>query len=507
MTKNKALLNVASATIFKILIVLITIVSRSILMKQIGEEATGLFSLYTSIIGFLAIVELGVGTAITFSLYKPIVEQKKDIVSALYFLYRKIYFIIGLIILGLGLILIPFIPFFAKNQTGTFNIYFTFFIFLGAQIVTYFYAHKSSFINAHLDNYVTTIIHSLGLIIAAALQILVLLIFKDFTLFLLSILVGNVFQFVLTNIVFSRKYKNLINDNKVLDSDVKNDVIVKVKALFFHRIGGLIINTVDSLIIGAFIGVEILGFYSNYLSIVVGMISVLTLVFSSLTSIIGHSFAKNSKAVVLGQFKLMYLLNFIIGFVAFLGFFMIINPLIESLFTSASILSKDIVFIITISYFIQFMRHSVLTFKDASGLFYEDRFKPLIEGIVKLILSFIFVTFWGIQGLLISTIITNLMITHTVEPYVLFKYGFSHSPKRHYFVNYLLIIIFSVLIYLLNLVEFPIIHSNLISILIYGSASVLFSIILLIIAISISKSFRNSFLILWRFVFSKRAKQ
>ena len=174
MNKRKALINILTSTIFKVIIVIVTIFARSILMQQIGEEATGLFSLYTSIIGFLAIAELGVGTAITFSMYKPIVNGEKNIVSALYYLYRKIYLIIFTVILSIGLLLTPFVPMLAKDNTGLFNIYGTYLLFLGAQVVTYLYAHKTSLINAHLDNYVTTTLHSLGLILTSVLQIIVL---------------------------------------------------------------------------------------------------------------------------------------------------------------------------------------------------------------------------------------------------------------------------------------------------------------------------------------------
>lgn len=131
----------------------------------------------------------------------------------------------------------------------------------------------------------------------------------------------------------------------------------------------------------------------------------------------------------MSQFKQIYVLNFVIAFIFFFGFFVVIDPLIIILFEEASVLPRDIVLIITINYFVQFMRQATLTFKDASGLFYQDRFKPLVEGIVNLILSLILVYILGIQGVLIATIFTNLFITHTVEPFVLYRYGFESKVK------------------------------------------------------------------------------
>jgi len=498
MNKRKALINILTSTIFKVIIVIVTIFARSILMRQIGEEATGLFSLYTSIIGFLAIAELGVGTAITFSMYKPIINGDKDTVSALYYLYRKIYLIIFTIILAIGLLLTPLVPLLAKDNTGMFNIYGTYLLFLSAQLITYLYAHKTSFINAYLDNYITTTIHSIGLIIAAILQISVLYVTKNFTYFFVAILVGNIFQWVVTGTVFSKRYKKHINDNKILDKSIKNDVVVKVKALFLHRIGGLLVNTTDSIIISAFIGVSLLGFYSNYVAIMVGMVSVLSLIFTSITSIIGHSFAKNTKDIYLKQFKLIYTINFIVGFVFFLGYYMVIDPLVIILFDNTAFLPRDLVLIITLNYFIQFMRHTTLTFKDASGLFYQDRFKPLVEGVANVILSLILVNFWGIKGVLVATIATNIFITHIVEPHVLFKYGFEKKAKNYYLINYSFIGFFALVLTIIYFIPLYTFSNNYIAILIYGSSSVLFSLILFSIAYISSKKIREQLTPLFR---------
>lgn len=490
MNRRKAFINILTSTIFKVFIVLITIFARSVLMRQIGEEATGLFSLYTSILGFLSIAELGVGTAITFSMYKPIVAGDKNMVSALYFLYKKIYRIIFFVIFAIGILITPLVPLLAKNQTGSYNIYLTYILFLGAQVITYLYGHKTSLINAHLDNYVTTTIHSIGLIVGAALQIFVLLKYKNFDLFFASIIIGNLIQWVLTEVIYKVKYRNLINGQKKIDDDLKKDVIVKVKALFLHRIGGLLVNTGDSIIISTIIGVGILGYYSNYITIVNGMISVLTLVFTSITNIVGHSYAKNSKEVYHKQFIQIYLLNYLIAFVFFLGFFMVIDPLVILLFTEASVLPRDVVFIITISYFVQFMRHATLTFKDAAGLFYYDRFKPLIEGLTNLGLSLLFVFIFGIQGVLIATIITNLAITHTIEPHVLFKYSFQRDKRKYYVVNYFLMLVFLFVTGVMSFVPLPSFESGYLSILVNGVYSLFVSFVSLFLIFSVSKKAR-----------------
>ena len=110
MDKHRSVLNVTISIIFRVLTLVATLVTRRVLIRYIGNDMNGLNSLYLSIIGFLSVAELGVGSAITFCMYKPIVEGDNDKVAALYGLFRKLYRIIGCVIFAAGLIFLPFLP-------------------------------------------------------------------------------------------------------------------------------------------------------------------------------------------------------------------------------------------------------------------------------------------------------------------------------------------------------------------------------------------------------------
>src|SRR5690606_8724501 len=138
-------------------------------------------------------------------------------------------------------------------------------------------------------------------------------------------------------------------------------------------------------------------------------------------------------------------------------------------------LEREISIVLTINYFIQFSRQATLVFRDASGTFYYDRYKPLIEGVINLIISIIFVQFWGVSGVLISTILTNLFICDIVEPWVLYKYAFNKKPFKFYLTNYLFIVYFILIV--IGFESIPIYFSRpLYSLLTKGSLSVLISI-------------------------------
>lgn len=492
MYKTKAYRNILTSVLYKVLILIVGLITRRYMVNILGDEITGIYSLFISILGFLAVAELGIGSAIVFSMYKPISDGDIDKVSALYHLYKKIYLIIFLVINLVGLIITPFLPVLASGFTIGKEIYFTYILFLVSTSISYLYAYKSSFINAHMDNHITNSIRSIFQIVELVVQVFIIIWLESFIIFLAVHLISNISQWIATNYIFSKRYKHLTNNNKELSPLLTKEVKDKTKAMFYHKVGGLLVNTMDSLIISAFIGVNVLGKYSNYVLIITSMIGILSLVFTSIVTVLGHAFAKFTKNILNTQFKKIYLVNFLMGMIFFLGFFSVSEELIKILFNDKVVLESELVIIMTLNYFIQFMRLTVLSFKDASGTFYQDRYKPIVEGVTNLFLSLLFVYFWGLPGVLIATIITNLMIAHTIEPFVLYKYGFEMNPKKYYIHHYLGMLLFSVLIVLFKLIPFPNYNNLYLLLIIKGLTSILVSAVVMLILYITIVDFRTN---------------
>ena len=451
MDKRKSLLNVSVSIGFKLITMMMVIVVKRFLIQTCGNEVNGLNALYLSIIGFLSVAELGVGGAITFCMYKPIVEGDNDTVSALYHLFRRLYCIIGGSIFTVGLILTPFIKVFAKDyQQLDVNLYFTFFLMLISVETTYLFSAKTSLINAYKNNYITTAISSAGIIIQYILQIIVLLITKSFACYLICRSIAVLIQWIATEIITKRNYSAIVSNKAKLNADTKREVGKNIKAMFMHKIGSVLVNTVDSVIISMFVGVVALGEYSNYSTILASLTGVLKLVFTSLTSVLGHFYVRANKETVLRYSEAFHLFNYALGTVFYLGYYAVIDNLIGILFSVDLIVSKSISFVITLNGFVHFLRQSTLAFREATGTFYNDRWKPLFEGCANIVLSILFVQWMGVPGVIVATIFTNLLICHVVEPYVLYKNAFMTSPKKFYMKNYSMIGLFVIALALLH---------------------------------------------------------
>lgn len=489
--KKKGLLNVFVSVSFRIILLFAAIFVRRYLIKYVGNEVNGINSLYLSIIGFLSVAELGIGNAITFCMYKPIVAKEWDKVSALYQLLKKLYLIIGGIILTVGLCIMPFLPYLAKGyQSIDIDLYSTFLLMLISVVLTYFYSAKTSLINAYKNDYITTTISSLGNVLQYVLQIIVVVVTRSFVAYLFCRIIAVTIQWAFTEIFTRKEYKCIISKKSYVTPETKTEVIHNFKAMFMHKVGYVLVNTVDSMIISAFIGVVVLGKYSNYTTIMTSMVAVLNLFFTPLTSVIGHLFVEESKQKVKSYYNFFYGFNYVVGVVFFLGYYAVIDNIIEICFGNGLELSSQIVFVITLNYFIQFMRKATLLFRDATGTFYNDRWKPIFEGGLNLILSIIFVQWFDIVGVIVATIITNLFICHVIEPYVLHKYAFCMSAKKFCLQNYVYILGFTIV---LPVAKFCMIECNnaFFELMINGMISLGFSIPLGIVMLFVNADFRN----------------
>ena len=210
------------SVVFKVLLLIGAILVRRYLIKYTGNGVNGLNSLYVSIIGFLSVAELGVGSAITFCMYKPIVEGDNDKVSALYHLFTRLYLVIGAIILVAGCIILPILPYLASGHDQVDqNLYLTFFLFLVSVVVTYLFSSKTSLINAYKNNYITTAINSCGMLMQYGLQILVLFLTQSFVWYLVCAIVSAVAQWGVTEIVARIKYNPIIKNKQKIDAETK----------------------------------------------------------------------------------------------------------------------------------------------------------------------------------------------------------------------------------------------------------------------------------------------
>ncbi len=430
--------NLASNIGIMLITIILGFVTRKIFVDNVGVEYLGLNGLLQNILGVMTLLESGFATSVVYNLYKPIANDDRPRIIALLQLYRKVYRYIAFGVFLCTLAIYPFLNYIIKDAENLEYVSVVYFIFVFNSLIQYFTAYKWSIINANQKNYKLTtinIIYQIGLSLS---KIAILYYTKNYILYLvIEALFGlglnvaivrkanKMFPFIVTKI----KYK--------VEPEIKQNIITNMKALFFHALGGYFMHSTDNIIISSFVGIAVVGLYSNY-TLITGMVKTfINNILNSFSESVGNLIASESKEKVYEVFQTIFFINFIVVSVPIIILYNTINPFIDWWLGDEYQLSQFILYIILFNFFIDNMRNCTLTFKVKSGIFVQDRFTPLIQGIINLIISLLLVNYLELAGVLIATGISILSIGFWQWPRLIYKHTFN-KPLWNYFKYYII---------------------------------------------------------------------
>lgn len=440
-------INAIVSIVAQIITIVTTFISRKIFLMTLGETVLGINSLFSQIISMMSLVELGIGSAIIYSLYKPLADENTPQIAAIMRLYRKIYTIIGILVLVIGVCITPFIKWFITGDISAVDhLYLIFLLFVINASLSYFNAYKQNLIVADQKKYITIIYHYGLFVILNIFQIVVLFRTGNFILYLiLQILVTILENAILsykTKIMYPylSKYKEEKVETQTIDHMKKN-----VKALICHRVGGIFVSSTDTLIISKFVGIVVVGKYTNYNYITNAFNTLTSNLFSSFTSSVGNYNVNATSNDNYKLFKKIFFLNFIVFSFISICCYCLMNDFIRIFFGPKMLLDDFVVILMVLKFYFNGMRSALLTYKDALGIYHEDRFRPMLEGTMNLVLSLVLVKFIGLEGIIFATIVSNLVVNLSIEPRVVFKMKFDRSVSEYlskyvmYFVMFITI--------------------------------------------------------------------
>lgn len=426
----------------QILNLLIQFVSRTFFIKILGNEYLGINGLFSNILTILSLADMGIGTVLIYSMYKPLAENNEEKMKALMNIYKKIYNIIALTVLIIGLCITPFLQVFIKDMPNIRHIRFIFILYLLNTVVSYLCVYKISIINADQKNYIVTTRQQIFNLIANFIMIMVLVTTHNFILYLIVQMLFSIISNIYLSSLAEKMYP-FIKDTKgyKLTKEEKRQIKKDTFAMMLHKIGGVVVGGTDNLIMSAMIGLEAVGIYSNYLLIINAIKKFTTQYFNSMSASIGNLNAMKDKEYSYDIFKKVFFGNFWIFTFCSICLFCLLNPFIEIWVGIDYTFHISIVAAIVISFYIEGMRQTVLIFREAMGIFTKDQLKPVIEAIVNLIVSVMLTLKFGIIGIILGTIISMLFVCVWIEARILFKYGFSKNVIEFFkiYAKYLVI--------------------------------------------------------------------
>lgn len=436
-TEN-SLRNIRFALIFQAAGILVSFFTRKIFVQVLTQEYLGLDGTFANILSMLSLAELGVGNAITYSLYKPLAENDREQITALMALYRRVYHVIGIVVAVLGCALTPFLPVIIRDLPNIPRIRLIYLLFVLNTSLSYFYIYKQSLIMADQRQYIVTTCHYGLKMLLFLMQAVFLLLTHNYFVYL-GLQIGTT---LLENRILSHQadslypYLKTIHSGKLKQGTTKQ-ILRNTKAMMLHQVGGVVVFGTDNLLISYFVGVVAVGMYSNYLMVTNGLKSVYTQLFRSLTASVGNLGATADPEQALPVFcKVNFVGNWLYGF-STVCLVILFNPFITLWVGEEYQFNQLVVCLIALNFYVTGMRRATLTFREAYGLYWYDRYKPVAESVINLSVSAVLAVPYGVAGIFIGTFVSTMTTCFWIEPIVLFKYGLHASP-RPFFKDYAL---------------------------------------------------------------------
>lgn len=426
---------------------------RTVFIYFLGKEYLGIDGLFLSIISVLNLAELGIESGIIYCLYRPIAENDIYKIQAYMKYYKKAYMCIGCIIAMVGLCLVPYLPFLMKGVDDIVNVKFIYLLYLGQTVVSYiFFAYRSALFTASQKKSILHIIQSITIVGVSVFQILDLIFLKSFVGYIMLGLGGNIFNNILVAIASERFYPEIWkkNDSR-LTQEERCDLKKKICGLAMYKFSGTVLSSTDNLIISGFIGTSELGLYTNYTLLFQYIQAIPALLFDSLTASIGNINVVENKEKKLLIFKKLNFLNFWIYGFSGIEMLCITNYFIEEIWIGKDyLLNNSVVIFLFLNYITAGLQQTVIAHKDACGLFWEGRWRPVFSGVLNLVISILLVRPFGIEGVIVGTIISRFLTTWWFDPWLIYKYVFEEKPYNYY-VTYVKRLIYICLIAVLTL--------------------------------------------------------
>ena len=435
---KKTLLNARVNTIFYFLILILSFFSRKIFLDCLGAEFIGLTGTLYNLLGFLNLVELGIGTAIGYVLYKPLYDKDQEQINEIISVFGYLYHCVGYIILVAGVLLSLFLPIIFPDITIELPVvYAAYYSFLASSLIGYFINYKQTLLSADQRNYVVTAYFQTANIVKVIIQLISAHYTGNYYLWIaIEFFFGIIYAFILNwkiNEVYPWLKSNVRNGRALLGKH--NKIITLTKQVFAHKIGTFVQLQLSPFLIYAFASLQSVAYYGNYTLLTSKVSGLFVNFLGSSSAGVGNLIAEGNKEKILRIYWELLSIRFLFAGISTLFLYYIIPPFITLWIGSEYVMSESILILVLTGYVLGILRGTTDEFISAHGL-YRDVWAPFVESIIFVVVALVGGYIWQLEGVLLGGIVSLLVIVYGWKPYFLFKHGMS-VPVRVFVVGFL----------------------------------------------------------------------
>ena len=426
---KKSIRNTISGIASRIITIIFPFIIRTVIIKKIGMDYAGLNGIFSSVLTMLSISELGFGSALVYSMYKPIAEADDEQVCALLNFYKKVYRIVGCVILALGLAILPFIRLLINGEVpADINVYVLYLVFLLNTVISYFvFAYKSALLIASQRVDISNkIIMFVNLAMYGA-QLLVLWILKNYMAYVILSPVFTVITNIVRSFVVDKVYPQYKCRGSIEKGELK-EIYKNVFALLGERIGWTVLLSTDTIVISATLGLTAVACYNNYYMIISAVRNLVMVIFDSIRPSVGNSMVTESLEKNYRDFnKISSLFVWISGFCA-ISMICLFQPFMRIWVGEEYLLSKATVIMFGVYFFGWKMLDVLVLYQDAAGLWWHSKSRPYVVSALNIIGDILLVRIFGLNGVVFATLFTSVCMSYPWLLGVLFKRYFKGKP-------------------------------------------------------------------------------
>lgn len=431
---QKSLINILAGTGYQMFSIVMNFVSRTIFIYMLGSGFLGINGLFSNILSVLSLAELGVGTAMNYCLYEPLAKGDKSKITALTQYFKVIYRIIACVVFGLGISVVPFLKYIVNLETTIPRLSLYYILFLADTVVSYLCTYKSAILTADQKNYILQIFRACFDIIRIVIQILILLIYKNYFIYLVVQITCSILMNIMSAKFAERQYPFIRLKAKPLGKEEKEKIWSNIRAMFSYKVGGVILNNTDQLLISILVSTEYVGLYSNYYLPIKSVMGITSAVFIAVQSSVGNLAVEKNKRRQYEIFQILDNASFWLYGIFTVGFCVMLQDFISLWLGDKYLLSNSLVYIISITYYLTGVLYPIWCYRETVGLFQHTKNIMFYTAAVNVILSIVWGRKFGIEGILVATVVARLLTNVWYEPYKLFDIFFK-KPVFTYYLN------------------------------------------------------------------------
>ena len=445
--------NIVAAFSYSGIKLIFPFLNRTLFLWLLGPEYLGLNGLFGSILGVLMLAELGFGKAVVCSMYKPVADDNRELLCAYLKFYRTVYRCVGTAIFVIGLALLPFLRNLVHgNIPADVNLHILYLIHLVNTAASYFlFAYRGSILGAYHRNDVINNIRSSMLVAQYVTMFLILLITRNYYHYVLA----TVFFTVIQNVLLVRSSRRLFPDVEPhgnLPANLRRSVISDVKSIFLHKVGGVVSNSSDNLVISSMLGLVAVAAYGNYYYVLTSVAGLVGAIYSSTQGGFGNKIYTETRKRNFELFMKTDRLTMIVIVWCAAMICALYEPFIE-IWTKGnpSLARHALTPILMVAYFlIEQSRQPLMTFKAAASLWRQDKWKPIVGAVVNLGLSIVLILVlpedYKLDGVIFGTIFSVIAVQIPWESHIVFTRFFGRTESRAYWLSHMGFALFAVVL-------------------------------------------------------------